>query len=56
MIDLKLGDVVKLKKKHPCGNDEWLIDKLGTDIGMTCTKCHRHVLINRSTLEHRIKK
>jgi hypothetical protein len=55
VVILKTGDVVRLKKKHPCGNDEWLIDKLGTDVGMTCTKCRHHVLINRSTLERRIK-
>jgi len=55
VVSIKLGDKIKLKKKHPCGNDEWQIDKLGTDIGITCTKCRHHVLIRRSTLERRIK-
>ena len=55
VVELKLGDVVRLKKKHPCGGDEWEIDKLGTDIGIKCLKCGHHVLIGRDILERRIK-
>jgi hypothetical protein len=53
-IDLLLGDVVRLKRTHPCGGDEWLIDRLGADIGLRCRRCDRHVLIQRRTLERRI--
>jgi hypothetical protein len=53
-IDLLLGDVVRLKRTHPCGGDEWLIDRLGADIGLRCRRCDRHVLIERRTLERRV--
>ena len=51
---LLLGDVVRLKRAHPCGTDTWLIDRLGADIGLRCQGCGRHVLIARSSLERRL--
>lgn len=54
-MELKLGDVVRLKKKHPCGGDEWQVVRLGADIGIKCLKCQRRVLLERSTFERRIK-
>jgi hypothetical protein len=53
-VPLLLGDVVRLRKRHPCGADEWLIDRLGADIGLRCQGCARHVLIDRRSLERRI--
>jgi len=50
-----LGDVVRLKKKHPCGSDEWQVVRLGADIGIKCLKCQRRVLIARSVFERRVK-
>lgn len=54
VLDLLLGDVVRLRKTHPCGGDTWLIDRLGADIGLRCQTCDRHVLIERATLERRL--
>ena len=54
-IDLKLGDVLRLKKAHPCGNYLWEVNRLGADIGMTCQGCRRHVMLSRSHLERRVK-
>jgi hypothetical protein len=54
-LDIKLGDVVRLKKKHPCGGYEWQVDRLGADIGLRCLTCRRRVMLDRSTLERRIK-
>ena len=51
---LLLGDVVRLKRPHPCGGDTWLIDRLGADVGLRCKGCGRHVLIARSSLERRL--
>ena len=51
---LLLGDVVRLKRRHPCGGDTWLIDRLGADVGLRCKGCGRHVLIARSSLERRL--
>jgi hypothetical protein len=49
-----LGDVVELKRAHPCGGREWLVDRVGADIGLRCRTCGRHVLLERRTLEMRI--
>ncbi|MCH7606325.1 MAG: DUF951 domain-containing protein [Chloroflexi bacterium] len=54
-LELKLGDVVRLKKAHPCGNHLWQVTRLGADIGLTCEKCRRHVMIPRSKLGRRVK-
>ena len=54
VLDLLLGDVVRLRKTHPCGGDVWLVDRLGADIGLRCQTCGRHVLIERATLERRL--
>lgn len=54
ILDLLLGDVVRLKRPHPCGTDTWLIDRLGADVGLRCRGCGRHVLIARSSLERRL--
>jgi hypothetical protein len=54
-IEIELGDVVKLRKKHPCGGDTWEVVRLGVDIGLVCRGCGRRVLLPRSTLNKRIK-
>ena len=54
-MEIKLGDVVRLKKKHPCGSYEWQVVRLGADIGIKCQKCQRHVLLERSVFERRVK-
>ena len=54
VLELLLGDVVRLRRRHPCGGSEWLIDRLGADIGLRCQACDRHVLIERRALEARI--
>lgn len=53
-LELYLGDVVRLRRRHPCGRDTWLIDRLGADIGLRCEGCGRHVLVERPALERRI--
>lgn len=54
VIELLLGDVLRLRRAHPCGADTWLVDRLGADIGIRCTGCGRHVLLERRALERRI--
>lgn len=53
VLTLLLGDVLRLRRSHPCGGDTWLVDRLGADIGLRCRTCGRHVLIERPTLERR---
>jgi hypothetical protein len=54
VVPLLLGDIVRLRRGHPCGGDTWRIDRLGADIGLRCMTCQRHVLLERSTLERRL--
>jgi hypothetical protein len=55
VLEIKLGDVVRLKKVHPCGGYDWQVVRLGADIGMKCLKCGRRVLVARSVFERRVK-
>lgn len=54
-MELKLGDVVRLRKKHPCGSYEWQVVRLGADIGIKCRGCNRRVLLERRVLERKVK-
>jgi hypothetical protein len=54
VLELFLGDVVRLRKTHPCGGSEWLLDRLGADIGLRCQHCGRHVMLERRLLEARL--
>ncbi len=54
-MEISLGDVVRLKKKHPCGSYEWQVVRLGADIGIRCRGCNRRVLLERRDFERRVK-
>jgi hypothetical protein len=54
-MKLQVGDVVQLRKKHPCGGWEWEITRIGADIGLRCLNCGRRVLLPRSRVEKQIK-
>jgi hypothetical protein len=54
VLELFLGDVVRLRRAHPCGATTWLVDRLGADIGVRCQGCGRHVLLDRRQLERRL--
>ncbi|MDD4364038.1 MAG: DUF951 domain-containing protein [Atribacterota bacterium] len=54
-LDLRIGDIIKLKKKHPCGGYHWEITRTGIDIGIKCLCCGRKVLVPRTKIERRIK-
>ena len=41
------GDIVRMKKRHPCGSDLWRILRTGTDCGLKCEGCGRFVQIGR---------
>jgi len=55
-IEIKLGDVVRLRKVHPCGSYEWEVVSVGADIGLKCLKCQRRVLLARDVFRRRLKK
>ncbi len=53
--DLKLDDILRLRKPHPCGGYEWKVVRLGADIGLECLSCGRRVLLPRRQLARRVK-
>ncbi len=55
VLEIRLGDVLRLRKKHACGDDLWEVVRLGADIGIVCQGCRRRLLLPRSVLERRIK-
>ena len=54
-LALKIGDVLRMKKAHPCGGSLWTVSRLGADIGISCQECGRYVLLARSQLAQRLK-
>lgn len=52
---LAIGDVLRLRRPHPCGSVEWRVERLGADIGLACTRCGRRVLLERSHVERRLE-
>jgi len=53
---LNTGDLVKMRKTHPCGSDLWTVTYVGADIKIRCEKCGRIVMLDRPTFEKRVKK
>lgn len=50
----RMGDVVRLRRKHPCGADLWTVTRVGADIGLHCAGCGHRVLLSRDTYRRRI--
>lgn len=55
VVQVEIGDVVELKKPHPCGANEWEVIKLGMDIGLQCLKCGRKVRLMRYDFDRRFR-
>jgi hypothetical protein len=54
-VEIQAGDVVRLRKPHPCGSYDWEVVRVGADIGLKCRQCQRRVLLERGTFERRLK-
>lgn len=54
-MKISLGDVVRMKKAHPCGSDLWVVTRTGMDIGIKCQGCGRRVMIPRVQFEKSVK-
>lgn len=55
-MDLRLNDILELKKQHPCGSKKWKVLRVGADFRIQCEGCGHRVMIPRVKLEKRIKK
>ncbi len=54
-MDVKVSDIVKMKKKHPCGSDEFIVLRVGMDFKMKCQKCGHEIMVARNKIERNIK-
>ena len=50
-----VGDVVTMKKKHPCGSDEWTILRIGADFKLKCNGCGHEIMVTRTLVEKNTK-
>jgi hypothetical protein len=53
---IAVGDLVQLRKAHPCGGDTWRVTRVGADIGLQCATCGRRVMLDRLVAERRIRR
>ena len=54
-MDIQIGNIVKLKKQHPCGSHEWEVLRIGADFRIKCIGCGHQIMIPRKTLEKSVK-
>ena len=55
-MDVQVGNILVMKKNHPCGNNRFLVERVGMDFKIRCTKCSHDIMIPRSKAEKNIKK
>ncbi len=54
-MDIQIGDVIKLKKQHPCGSKEWEVLRIGADFRLKCCGCGHQIMMPRKQVEKSIK-
>ena len=54
-MDFEIGQVIKLKKPHPCGVNEWEIIRVGADFRLKCRGCAHQVMVTRKLVEKNFK-
>lgn len=54
-MDIQIGDIVEMKKQHPCGNKSFEVLRIGMDFKIRCTNCGREVMLPRTKAEKNIK-
>jgi hypothetical protein len=55
LTELQMDDVLRLRKPHPCGSTDWIVVRLGADIGLKCLGCGRRILLPRRDVARRLK-
>lgn len=55
-MDIHVGDVLELKKQHPCGSKEWQVLRVGMDFKLKCAGCGHELMLPRSKAEKSVKK
>lgn len=54
-MDIRVGDIVTMKKNHPCGSNQFLVLRVGMDFRMRCTGCAHEIMVPRVKAEKNIK-
>ena len=54
-MEINVGDVVKMKKAHPCGSYEWEVLRIGADFRLKCLGCDHQIMIARRIMEKNIR-
>jgi len=55
-VDIKVGQILTMKKPHPCGSVQWEVLRIGADFRLRCTVCGREVMGPRSKFEKQVKR
>lgn len=55
-MDIQVGDVLVMKKEHPCGSREWTVQRVGMDFKLVCVGCGHQVMLPRAKAEKNVKK
>ena len=55
-MEFSIGDIVQMKKTHPCGSNEWEVLRVGMDFRMKCCGCGHMVMLTRAKFEKSVKK
>lgn len=54
-MDIQVGDILKMKKQHPCGSAEWEVLRIGADFRLKCTGCGHQIMIPRVKAEKNVR-
>ncbi|WMC94154.1 DUF951 domain-containing protein [Kineothrix sp. MB12-C1] len=54
-MEIQVGDVLRLKKQHPCGSKEWEVLRIGADFRLKCEGCGHQIMIARKMLEKNVR-
>ena len=55
-MEIFVGDILKMKKKHPCGSDRWEVLRIGADFRMRCLGCGHEIMNPRSKIEKGVRR
>ncbi|NOX62715.1 MAG: DUF951 domain-containing protein [Chloroflexi bacterium] len=54
-LDVRVDDIVRMRKRHPCGGWEWRVVRIGADIGLLCLTCKRRLMMPRDKFRRAVK-
>ena len=55
-MDIRVGDILELKKSHPCGSREWLVLRVGMDFRLKCRGCGHELMLPRAKAEKSVRR